>query len=67
MNPKPKGTVVPVTIKPPPVGHRHYLGERQMVNTLHADYCAHCIRAIKGGFRQVPYSLFKDIYAEVMK
>ena len=38
-----------------------------MVNTLHADYCAHCIRAIRGGFRQVPYSLFKDIYAEVMK
>ncbi len=36
------------------------------MNTLHADYCAHCMRAKAEGFKQLPFGRFMDLYSEFM-
>ena len=37
------------------------------MNTLFADYAAHCLRAKAEGFKQMPFTRFIDIYTGVMK
>ena len=36
------------------------------MNSLFADYAAHCLRAKTEGFEQVPFVWFVDIFACVM-